>query len=283
MIFDLIQKRTSVRTFQAKPLTRGDIEWINNIIQEVNKKPGPNNTNITFRLLSPDTKGDGNIAGTYGFIKNARAYIAGTIPNNNKAIEDYGYLLEIIIVKLVERDIGSCWLGGSFKRTDFVTPLNLKDGFIIPAVVPIGYPEINRRNTEKAMRFMIKADKRLKWTDIFYNETFSEGLALSNLHDDKAALMSAFESVRLGPSASNRQPWRLVLDKSGNKVHFYLNEDPKYGGNKMGFSMQHIDAGISMYHFQAAAEENKFNGKWLDENPGLQCPGNYKYIKSFSW
>lgn len=283
MIFNLIQKRTSVRTFQLKPLTDDDISWINKTITEVNGEKGPNGTSITFSLLNPDTNGDGKIAGTYGFIKNARAYIAGTIPNNNKAIEDYGYLLEKIIIKLVERDIGSCWLGGSFKRTDFANPLDLKDGWIIPAVIPIGYPEINRRNTEKAMRFIIKADKRLKWTDIFYLDTFKEELSLGGLKDDKTTLMSALEGVRLGPSASNRQPWRLVLDDAANKVHFFLFEDPKYSGNRMGFSMQHIDAGISMYHFQATAEENKFTGKWLDENPELETPVNYQYIKTFSW
>lgn len=283
MIFNLIQKRTSVRTFQVKNLAADDLGWVNKIINEVSDETGPNGTQVNFKLLNPDTNGDGSIAGTYGFIKNAQAYIAGTIPNNIKAIEDYGYLLEKIIVKLVEKDIGSCWLGGSFKRTDFANPMELKIGWIIPAVVPIGYPVKNRRNTERAMRFVIKADKRLKWTDIFYNGNFKEGLALSNLKDESATLMSAFESVRLGPSASNRQPWRLVLDNSGNTVHFYLNEDPKYGGNKIGFSMQRIDAGISMYHFQATAEENKFSGKWLDINPGLESPANYKYIKSFSW
>jgi len=283
MIFNLIQKRTSVRTFQDKPLTAVDNIWIKEILANISSESGPNGTQVNFRLLSPDVKGDGGIIGTYGFIRKAQAYIAGTVSNTTSNIEDYGYFLEKIIIKLVERNIGSCWLGGTFKREDFSNPLGLKDGELIPAVLPIGYPEENRRTAEKAMRFFVKADKRRKWTDIFFNSTFNEGLTSGALKGKYSVLLSAFESVRLSPSASNKQPWRLVMDKGNDSVHFYLNEDPKYSSN-LGFSMQRLDAGIALYHFEAAASENGFNGSWLHENPGLELPSiNYKYIKTFSW
>ncbi len=284
MIFNLIQKRTSVRTFQEKPLTDSDIKWIKDILNATNNQNGPNGTQVHFSLLNPDTNGDGNIAGTYGFIRNAQAYIAGTVANTDSAIEDYGYLLEKIIIELVERSIGSCWLGGTFKREDFSNPLGLQEGHLIPAVMPVGYPVENRRTAERAMRFIIKADKRRKWTDLFYNKTFNDSLTSGDLKDEYAVFLSAFESVRLGPSASNKQPWRLVLDKDKNNVHLYLDEDPKYSENALGFSMQRLDAGIAMYHFEASAIENGFDGKWVFEDPSLSLPSaNYKYIKTFSW
>jgi len=283
MIFNLIQKRTSVRTFQDKPLTAADSNWIKEILTNINNECGPNGTQVNFSLLSPDIKGDGGIIGTYGFIRNAQAYIAGTVSNATSNIEDYGYLLEKIIIKLVERNIGSCWLGGSFKRKDFSNPLGLKEGELIPAVLPVGYPVENRRTAEKAMRFLIKADKRRKWTDIFFINTFDEGLTSGALKGKYSVLMSAFESVRLGPSASNKQPWRLVMDKKNDCVHFYLNEEPKYNSN-LEFSMQRLDAGIALYHFKAAASENGFSGNWIQKDPGLIVPSaNYKYTKTFSW
>jgi len=284
MIFNFMQKRTSVRTFMEKSLSESDMVHINSILTEANQEKGPNGLNVKFSLLDIAPNDDGNIVGTYGFIRNAQAYIAGTTPNDKSALEDYGYLLEKIIIKLVEAGLGSCWLGGTFKRDDFSTPLALKKDMIIPAVLPIGYPVKNRRNAERAMRFIIKADKRLKWTDLFYNGNFETGLTSGSLTGVNSVLLSAFESVRLGPSASNKQPWRLVLDEENNQVHFYLDEDPKYSGNKLGFSMQRIDIGISMYHFQSVAEENGFAGTWNNQNPNLTVPNNnYKYIKTFSW
>lgn len=284
MIFNFIQRRTSVRTFMEKKLSENDVENIENILKEVSHQKGPNGYEVKFLLLKTDPNGDGKITGTYGFIKNAQSYIAGTSQNDKRALEDYGYLMEKIIIKLVEAGIGSCWLGGTFKREDFSEPLALVNDRIIPAVLPIGYPVENRRNAERAMRFIIKADKRLKWTDLFFNKNFDKGLTSGDLHEDTTVLLSAFESVRLGPSASNKQPWRLVLEKENNKVHFYLDEDPKYSGNKLGFSMQRIDIGIAMYHFQSVAEENGFSGNWTKQIPDISIPNsNYKYIKTFSW
>lgn len=284
MIFNNIQKRTSVRTFLEKPLTKGDIEKVNGILEETNNLKGPNGSSVNFLLLSTSPNKDGNIAGTYGFIRNTQAYIAGTTFNSNEAVEDYGYLLEKIIIQLLEVGLGSCWLGGTFKRSDFSTPLDLKKDYIIPAVLPIGYPVENRRNTEKLMRFVIKADKRLKWADLFYNKNFENGLSLGDLSGDSAPMLSAFESVRLAPSASNKQPWRLILDTGKKQVHFYLNEDPKYNGNKLSFSMQRLDIGIAMYHFESVAEENGYSGNWLNQNPNIPLPDtNYKYIKTFIW
>jgi len=284
MIFNFIQRRTSVRTFMEKPLAKSDLTNINNILAKVNNEKGPNGNKIKFLLLDTAPNGDGNIVGTYGFIRNAQAYIAGTIPNDKRALEDYGYLLEKIVIKLVEEGLGSCWLGGTFKRDDFIEPLALNNEQIIPAVLPIGYPVVNRRNAEQAMRFIIKADKRMKWTALFFNKNFDNGLTSGDLHEDNSVLLSAFESVRLGPSASNKQPWRLVLDKENNQVHFYLDENPKYSGNKMGFSMQRLDIGIAMYHFQSVADENGFAGKWNNQIPDISIPeSNYKYVKTFSW
>lgn len=284
MIFNLIQKRTSVRTFMEKPITAKDMEWIAGIISDVSSQTGPNGTTVAFSLLNPDTKGTGSIVGTYGFIRNAQAYIAGTVPNSNPALEDYGYLLEKIIIRLVERNIGSCWLGGTFKRGDFSKPLDLREDYLIPAVMPIGYPVETRRTAERAMRFMIKADKRKKWADQFFHKSFSNALASGDLKGEYAPLLSAFEGVRLAPSASNKQPWLLVMDKREKCVHLYLNEDPKYSGNRLGFSMQRLDAGIAMYHFEATAIENGFKGNWIDKNPGIETPSvNYRYIKTFSW
>ena len=284
MLFDLIQKRTSIRTFQNKELTAADLKSVNELLADINSGTGLNRTSVNFQLTSTDPNGSGKVTGTYGFIKNPQAFIAGTIPNNNKSIEDYGYLLEKIIVGLVQYNIGSCWLGGSFKREDFKETLNVQDGYIIPAVIPIGYPMEKRRNYEKAMRYFVKADNKKDWVGLFFADNFKTGLWRENLSSSVKNLQYAFESVRLGPSASNKQPWRLLLNENEKKVHVYLNEDPGYSGNKTKFSMQRLDAGIALYHFDSVVGEYNFNGSWNHDNPGITLPSlDYKYILTYTW
>ncbi|MDX1359146.1 MAG: nitroreductase family protein, partial [Clostridia bacterium] len=112
MIFNLIQKRTSIRTFDDKPLTKGDIDWIKEIIDTANEESGPCGNSFSFRYFEPGNYGNDTISGSYGVIRKTKAYITGSSPNSETAIEDFGFLLEKIIIRLMEREIGSCWLGG---------------------------------------------------------------------------------------------------------------------------------------------------------------------------
>jgi len=282
MIFELIKKRKSVRTFKDEKINKDDLVWIKRLVNEVNMEEGPNGHKIQFQIVNKDPNNDGEIAGTYGVIKNPQLYITAAIKNNNEYLEDFGYLLEKIIITLVKRNIGSCWLGGTFKRSDFNKVILDNEKDIIPAVIPIGYPSDKKRTIEKAMRFLTKADNKKEWSELFYYNDFTTPITEKG-QIELEPLKDAFESVRLGPSSSNKQPWRLVYNNYSKKVHFYLNEDHKYSGNKLGFTMQRIDAGIAMYHFEAVAKEGKISGKWIIENPKLVPIKNYKYIKTYSY
>jgi hypothetical protein len=84
--------------------------------------------------------------------------------------------------------------------------------------------------------------------------------------------------VRIGPSASNKQPWRAV--KQNGAVHFYLAETKGYAGNSsFGFKMQRIDLGIAACHIDMTAKELGIQGKITVNDPGI--PSEYEY--SFSW
>ena len=82
--------------------------------------------------------------------------------------------------------------------------------------------------------------------------------------------------VRLAPSASNKQPWRIVKD--GSAWHFYLQRTPKYGPGSVVFNvmkladLQRVDMGIAMCHFELTARELGLDGKWARMNPGLEIP-----------
>jgi nitroreductase len=86
--------------------------------------------------------------------------------------------------------------------------------------------------------------------------------------------------VRLGPSASNKQPWRIVLKEGG--FHFFLDRDKAYSAMMPVADLQRIDLGIAMCHFQLAAAELGLAGEWRDGDPRLpETPANYEYIVTF--
>jgi len=85
------------------------------------------------------------------------------------------------------------------------------------------------------------------------------------------------EMVRLGPSASNKQPWRIV--KEGNAWHFYIQRTKGYGNSFMfrllGLAdLQRVDMGIAMSHFELTASELDLKGTWTVREPGIAKPDN---------
>ena len=84
--------------------------------------------------------------------------------------------------------------------------------------------------------------------------------------------------VRLAPSAVNKQPWRVISDKTG--VHFYLKHTKGFVSDAVG-DMQKIDLGIALCHFALAAKENNINVCFKLNNPGITAEADTEYIASY--
>ena len=89
----------------------------------------------------------------------------------------------------------------------------------------------------------------------------------------------ALEMVRLGPSASNKQPWRIVLKDSA--CHFYEYKQPGYS-DRFPYDIQRIDMGIAAAHFDYAVKEKNIKGNFeILNQSNLELPTNMEYV--FSW
>ncbi len=86
--------------------------------------------------------------------------------------------------------------------------------------------------------------------------------------------------VRLAPSASNRQPWRIVTDPDQNLYHFFLQRAKSYQPHKMGLAdLQRVDIGIAMCHFALAAQAFELKGNWTGDIPKIEdLPQSTEYI-----
>lgn len=255
---EAVKKRVSCRTYADKPIeekTHQQFEAIINAPQE-----GPFGNRPRFKLLNMEmiTPEQWEKMGTYGVIKGARIFLAGIIRPGYMAMTDYGYCKEKIVLQATLLGLGTCWLGGTFQASAFAQAARLEDSEIIPTVTPLGYPASQKSLTEKLMRRFAGSDQRKPWKDIFFIDDFSRPLNEAAAGQYREAL----ENLCLAPSASNKQPWRVLYDTKLRVFHFYLERSRQY--KMMGIArLQDIDLGIAMSHFEITARETGLKGSWL--------------------
>lgn len=244
-MLEAIKQRTSIRNYEKKSLSAKDLEHVMAILKQANQKKGPLGHQARF-FYTENQRDNSKQYGTYGFIKNPPAFIGGVITNTKEAMVDFGYLFEEIILHLTALGLGTVWLGGTFKRSEFDVKMN--DTEIIAAISPVGYPK-GRSLREKAIRSFTKADKRLD-----FNELFFDGEEMKPISDDHP-FYKHLKAVQIGPSASNKQPWRVILDN--NTCHFYLKRTVGYG-NQLDLDIQAIDIGIALAHMNLTLNEDHY-------------------------
>ena len=206
--------------------------------------------------------------GTYGFIRGATGFVVGATNDNARHLEDYGYLLEKIILYATGLGMGTCWLGGTFTKSSFARKISTRDGELVPAVASVGYPAKTPRPLDRIIRSGANADKRKPWEHLFFDGRYGVPLTPSAA----GIYAQALEMVRIGPSASNRQPWRII--KTGRVWHFYLERSPGYRRRRLAklttnADLQRIDMGIAMCHFELTAEQKGLSGIWKKQEPDI--------------
>lgn len=279
-IIETIKKRKSIRTFETTQISDEHLQLLNVYISKETNLIGPLGRKARFEVIKVknNVSDRGVKLGTYGLIKNHQGYIVGKMENTKLGLVEFGYIFEKLILFATELGIGTCWMGGSFSRSSFKKEIDLLDSEIIPCITPIGYPSQKQRLVDKTLRYVSKADNKKGWGELFYDGKFGTPLAES----DAGEFAKPIEMVRLGPSASNKQPWRLVLSEDKKQCHFYLENTPNYSGNKLGFEMQRIDIGIAIAHFELSCKELAIEGKWLIADPNLELPNEHtEYVVSW--
>ena len=268
---EAIEKRLSVRTYVNKPLTQEERMVVEKILKHAETIQTPFGNLIRFFTDHQDTTSDDEAKriGTYGFIKNAPSFIGGIVNNTFEGIIDFGYVFEAIILDLTRNELGTCWLGGTFQRQAFHNFVNESE--IIPAITPVGYPTDQPSFKERMVRMVIKANRRKPFQEMFFDHDFEHPLTKNHPYND------IFELVQLGPSASNKQPWRILVDE--NLFHIYLERTPNYA-TSVPFVMQALDIGIAMQHLEIGFQEIKKNFSRITL-PHPQKEG-YEYIISYT-
>lgn len=263
---EAIRNRVSVRTFDKKIVSESTIGEIDKYI---NQLKNPFQVPIEFRVLD---------AKKYGLsspvIIGAEMYVAAKYKKAPNAELAFGYAFEKFILFATSLGLGTVWLAATIDRKAFEKAVALTKGEVMPAVSPIGYPAKKRSIRENLMRMGMKSDDRLPFETLFFNGDFQHHLKES----EAGQLLLPLQMLRLSPSATNKQPWRIVAD--GNKIHFYEEKTKGYANETSG-DIQKVDIGIAICHFEIAANEKGLKGSIIQNDPGIIKPNNTEYIATY--
>jgi hypothetical protein len=271
-VIDLIKTRKSSRTYDNRAIESSKLKNLSEYLVLLNSEA---KIKARFAVVNSEDLGSnsGKKLGTYGVITGASTYVVGILDKEEKNSPAFGYLFEKIILKATDLELQTCWLGGTFKKSDFEKAISLKENEQIVMVSPVGYQKQKKRLLEKAMRKFAGSDNRKPWNELFFNESIT-----TPLNEDKAGkFVIPLEMVRLAPSASNKQPWRIIQEKGS--YHFFLCRTKGYWVT--AFDMQKSDIGIAWCHFELSARELGLTGTW-QQKTDTKHPNEWEYIASWT-
>ena len=277
----IIRERFSCREFLPAPIEAKDLRALGEAIAEIAK--GPCGTPLRFRLIAATAENANALRGlgTYGFIKRPAAFIVGAAASGDLCLEDYGYAMEQLVLKATDLGLGSCWLGGFFTRSSFARAIERREEELLPAVTALGVIADLEEARNGMLRRRIGGDRRLAWEELFFEGR--PGVPLPRA--DAGAFCAPLDMVRLAPSASNKQPWRIVKEDAA--WHFYLQRTRGYRSGIAGRilkveDIQRVDIGIAMCHFELTAQERFRFGKWAVQPPRREVGDpNAEYVVSW--
>jgi nitroreductase len=273
-VTELVSRRCSWRSYVNEPLGEGVRDQIRKFISNLDSAPF--HTSMRFSLIDTKMPHNSRVKGTYGVIKGARHFIVGTLKKADMAFEDFGYTMEAIILFITGLGLGTCWMGGTFSRSYFAQEMNLGPDEIIPAITPVGYSTKHRSVLDSLFYLGAGSKNRRPFEDLFYHQDFSTPLSRQSAGEYAMPL----EMVRLAPSASNKQPWRIV--KKDNHLHFYLQRSRGYNALFKEADLQRVDMGIAMFHFHSCVAQAGLAGEWRIADPGIiPLPQRIQYIASW--
>jgi nitroreductase len=273
---ELVRQRFSCREYDKTPLTEEVCKSLENYLAAVPAGPFNHASRFILAAATPVDRAALRGLGTYGFIHNPPAFVIGACVDGSLSLEDYGYRLERIILYATGLNLGTCWLGGTFNRSGFARRIKAAEDEILPAVVSVGYIA-GALDGGKIVR---PNQQRLEGEQLFFENEFSHPLPKMGTGDYTLPL----EMVRLAPSASNKQPWRIL--KQGDCWHFFLQRTAGYRRATLSRlvgveDIQRVDMGIAMCHFELAAREAGLDGVWQVQTPQIEKTGNLEYFATW--
>ncbi len=276
----VIGRRFSCRRYGERPIEADKQRLLTDFLAARGAGPFGTPVRLALAAASDEDRQALKGLGTYGFIRGATGFIIGAVGRGPRDMEDFGYAMEEAVLYATALGLGTCWLGGSFTKSSFAKKIAAGREETVPAVTAVGYAA---DGPQEWLRRSSGGLKRLPWEELFYAGAFGRPLAA----EEAGRYAVPLAMVRVAPSASNKQPWRVV--GADGRWHFYLQRTRGYGKGSLVYrlmglaDLQRVDMGIALCHFAQTAGELGLDGCWVQEEPGIARPdGDTEYIVSWA-
>ena len=241
--YEAIWIRRSRRLFNSRLIDSNTGERLHNVCKEFNPFSG---VRAVFVNRPPDKVFKGIVL-HYGKIRGAPAIIAFIGDMNTPHIhEKLGYVGEGIVLEATAMNLGTCWVGVSFRPELISSFITIKKNEKILAVTPVGYTREKWSLEERIMTGFGRTHKR---------EPLENLLAGGREESWPEWIKPALEAARVAPSAVNRQPWRFTVKSDSITVSVNNLRDT------LNISKR-LDCGIAMLHIEVASLQSGMNGAW---------------------
>lgn len=275
---EVIKKRISWRSYKPIPLAQDTrTQLLERFSRDIDS---PFEGKVRFELIETleIESHEKRKLGTYGFIKGATNFIIGVMEKSKYDLENLGFRMEQLILYATELGLSTCWVGGTFRRKNFTKQMKIKENEQIPAISPVGYAAKNSF-IDKLIKWGARSKSRYPWQTLFFEQDGWTPLLKKNAGNFALPL----EMVRIAPSASNKQPWRIVKEANENNFHFFVFRTKRKGIRpRIGIpDFPRLDMGIATCHFHLVNQELGFKGEWKFNQPKLSNPSEFHYV--ISW
>lgn len=282
----LIQNRKSTREYSDKKVSDATLEDIRNYYEQSVSRLLPD---IKTELLIADESLKEQLEGAAGYndyLIGAPQYLILLSENAALAEENAGYIMEDLILKLTDMDLGSCWL--TFTDSDRVKKaLDISSDLKVAAIAAFGYGVKAKKRMQLNILSMSNIDISAKrhYFDpkksiqdlVYLNEWGSKEGVNDYIGFFDEMLWEALYAASLSPSYLNRQAYGFVIHDG----QISLVRIPDEYNTDID---EKLSLGIVLLHFASVAAQwsGKIAWKLSNEKAALALPEGYEVVATSS-
>lgn len=266
----LIQNRKSFRSFAAQPVTYADLEEIDVFFHESCQRLDLS-TLVELSVFPSEVRaGLDGIVGYHQIMIGAPAYLLLRSSPSPHARENLGYMMEDLVLKLLDLGYDSCWLNIDDEKV-LLERLNLDLDKSVCALIAFGIGKKERKTLRLTIKSMSDIDAEVKRSYFAQKKNIHEMVYLNALGSSEPIdpyldgygehLWRAFYASTLSPSYLNRQPYAFVVKDNICyliRIHDQFTNDDNAA----------IGHGIVMLHFAATLKHLIPDSKWCFDVDG---------------
>ena len=278
----MIENRKSVRAFTDKKVSDAILEQIKDYYQHNCKSLADWVETELFIVGDESKQALEGAAGYNQFLVGAPQYLVLLSERDDLALENAGYMMEDLILKLTDMGLDSCWL--TFTDSNAVkSALAIESDLDVAAIAAFGYGARTAKRLHVNILSMSNVDISAKRRYFEPKKGIHDLVFLNswgNTHkvDDHIGffddmLWEAFYAASKAPSYLNRQAYGFILHDGAVSL---VSAPDGYTVDIDG----RLSLGIVLLHFTAVAEQwsGKLNWNFGENAAELELPEGYKVI-----